>query len=237
MATVAFLLLGFLTGTMAFDRIDIRAGVLTGVLLVAGNGCFYSALARGTMGVIGGIAATLVIVPVLVSLTHGAALSSQILIGVAVTVGSAILLGAPEMRGGTRKTAVLLAALAAVFYGLSEVTDDVGSANNLYGTLMVMEVTAACLVGVMGLVSRSLGGLRRSALPTLVLVGLCNAAAWACFAEATTLGSLAVVSVLSSLAPVVLTVLAFFVLKERMKPIQLVALAGVLVGSVLVSLG
>ena len=236
-ATVVFFLLGTATGDMTLDHVDVRTGVLTGVLLVAGNGCFYSALARGTMGVIGGITATLVLVPVFLSLTHGATLSEQAMIGVAVTVGAAILLGAPEMRGNTQKIAVLLAVLAAVFYGFGEVADDVGAANNVYGTLMVMELTAATIVGVMGLITRSTGGLRSEALPTLVLVGLFNAAGWACFAQATTLGSLAVVSVLSSLAPVVLTVLAFFFLHEKLKPIQIVALGGVLVGSMLVSLG
>ena len=236
-AAVVFVIVGFATQSMAFDHIDVRAGVLTGGFLVVANGLYYSALARGTMGVVGGIVATLVIVPVVVSLTHGVNLSTTTLVGIGVTLASAILLGAPEMRGGTKGTAVLLAAAAAILYGLSEVTDDVGSSDNLYGTLMVMEITAAVIVGVLGLVTRSTGGLRRSAMPTLLVIGVFNAGSWACFAEATTMGDLAEVSVLSSLGPVVITLLAFFVLKQKLQPIQIVALSGVLAGSALVSLG
>lgn len=236
-AALVFLVLGTVTQSMFFDHIDVRAGVLTGIFTVVGNGLYFQALARGTMGVVGGIVATLVVVPVLASLAHGVSLSTQTLVGIAVTVGSAILLGAPDMRGGTKATAVLLAAVAAVMYGLSEVTDDVGSADNLYGTLMVMEVTAAAIVGGLGLFARSMGGLDRTAMPELIVIGLFSAGSWACFAEATTVGNLADVAVLSSLGPVVITLLAFFILKQKLQTIQIVALIGVLVGSMLVSAG
>lgn len=236
-AAAVFAVLGLATASLSLDHIDVRAGMLTGVFLIVGNGLYFQALARGTMGVVGGIVATLVIIPVLASLTHGATLSTQAMLGIVLTVGSAILLGAPDMHGGTKRSALLLAAFAAVAYGLSEVTDDVGSSDNVYGTLMVMEVTAAAIVAIAGAVTRSTGGLDRQAMPELFVIGLFNAGSWAAFSEATLSGDLAEVSVLSSLGPVVITALAFFVLKQKLAPVQILALTGVMLGSMLVTLG
>lgn len=236
-AGIVFLVLGLATQSFFFDRIDVRAGVATGALLVAGNGLYYGALSRGTMGVVGGIAGTLVLIPVIASLVRGVSLSTVTLIGIAITVGSAVLLGAPEMRGGAKATAVIMAAFAALFYGLDELTVDVGSAQNVYGTLMIMEFTAAGLVAVLALVTRSLGGLTKEAMPTLTAVGLLNAGCWATFATATTIGTLATVSALASLGPAVLALLAFVFLKQTLRPVQIAALGGVLVGSVLVTIG
>ncbi len=236
-AALVFLGLGFATGSIVFDSRDVRTGFVTGLCLLGGNSLYFAALARGTMGVVGGIVGTLVIVPVLVSLLYGVSLSTLTLVGVVVTVGSAVLLGAPEMKGGTATSAVLFAALAALLFGFSEVTMDVGSANNLYGALFVMELTAAVIAAAVAFFTKSLGGINRQTAPTLGAVGVLSAGSWAAFSEATIVGDLAEVAVLSSLGPVVITLLAFFFLKQKLQSIQLVALFGVLVGSMLVTGG
>ena len=77
----------------------------------------------------------------------------------------------------------------------------------------------------------------RSDLASVGLLGLVDLAATAAFASATTQGALAVVAVLGAMYPVVTAGLAWLVLKERIRRIQLAGAAFALLGVALVVSG
>jgi drug/metabolite transporter (DMT)-like permease len=77
----------------------------------------------------------------------------------------------------------------------------------------------------------------RRALPAFVAVGVLAMLANVLYTAATTIGYLSVVSVLASLSPVVVAVLAGGMLHERLSRAQLSAALVVLVGVVLLAAG
>ena len=230
-----FLILGLAQGRMSFDNVDVATGVVAGVTTLAANVCLFIALTKGPMGVVGGIAALLVVIPLIWSVQQGDPLTAVALFGVILTVGGVILLGAREMRGSLTRSAVVLAVLAALFFGIQQVAIAEGSEDDAYVTLFLAQLIVVLLLGAAGLVRRSTGGLTPSSLGPLAFVGAANAVAFAAYAEGTRLGDPGLVSALASLDPVVLALLAFFVLRQRLAAVQVVALGTVMVGGVLIA--
>jgi drug/metabolite transporter (DMT)-like permease len=232
------------------------AGVVGPVALAA----FYAALASGTMGVVAPIAASGVMVPVLIGLAGGDRPSVAQYAGIALAVAGVVLASGPELRGtgsaegptSAQARAVVLAMLAAVGFGLVLWFLARGGDASVPMTLVTMRFVSALTMGlvVLGIAvrasSRPPGGARFDPapgslalrdLPILAGVGIADAAANGTFAQASTGGLLAVVSVLGSLYPVATAVLARVFLAERLLRVQLVGVSVALTGIVLIGLG
>jgi drug/metabolite transporter (DMT)-like permease len=151
-----------------------------------------------------------------------------------------VLASGPELRGGTGAKPVLLAALAAVCFGIAMVLLAQGARADPLMSLWGMRATsvAGLTMGIL-LVTRPRARLamRRRDTPLIVLAGLGDAGANLLFSLASLRGYLSVVSVLASLDRAVTVLLARVVLQQRLHPAQLVGVAAALVGVVLVSLG
>ena len=236
-AATSFLFIGLGTQSIFFDRIDVKAGLISGAFLFIGNVLYLRALSQGRMGVIGGTATLLVLIPLVWDIKNGQMPSTMSIIGIFITIGGVILLGAPEMKGGSGLGPVFLAAIAAVFFGLSQISIDVGSDENIFGTMLVTELVTVVVVLVLAFVKRTTGGLAKNMIPLLIVVGVTDALALWCFSVATTTGDIAIVSTLAALDPIVLAILALFFLKEKMTRIQVVAIVIVIAGSAVMSLG
>ena len=104
-------------------------------------------------------------------------------------------------------------------------------------TMTAQRTTTTIVVIIMALVARGVGDLQRSDIGWLVAIGTFDIVANLVFAIATTMGLLAIVSVLGSLYPVVTVVLAWLVLRERLAPAQYVGVAVALVGVAAISAG
>jgi drug/metabolite transporter (DMT)-like permease len=231
------------------------AGVVGPLSLVA----FYGALASGTMGVVAPIAAAGVVVPVLIGLLSGDRPSVLQYVGIALAVVGVILASGPELRptGGAaaptaaQARAVVLALGAAVGFGF--VLWFVARAGRTSVPMTIVtqrgvSTTTMAIVVLITFARRStrppgpsleptFGGLRARDLPILGAVGVVDAAANGTFAQASTGGLLAVVSVLGSLYPVATALLARVILNERLLPIQLKGVAVALTGIILIGAG
>ena len=214
-----------------------------GIVGTCSLAAFYAALAVGTMGVVAPIAASGVVVPVLIGLAQGESPSAVQLFGIALAVVGIILASGPELRaveGGDAKggaRALVLAALAAVGFGLVLWLIGEAAAYSVPMTLLTQRVTSVTFAIVVALIVRSMGGVRPSDLPALAGVGIADAAANGLFAYSATLGLLSVVSVLGSLYPVATVLLARFVLHERLARVQQIGVVVALVGVVLLGAG
>jgi drug/metabolite transporter (DMT)-like permease len=246
--TAAVLLLPVAAATGALDtpRDFVLPAMAAGSVGIAALGMFYRALSIGTMGVVAPVAALGVAVPVVVGLARGENPSSWQLLGIVVAVVGVVLASGPELsgQGAGGALALLLAGGAAVGFGLvlllvAKASE--GDSGSVVMTLLTMRVTS---VSVMLLLIAAMAGrrgwrpkVRRGDLPVLALIGAADAAANGTYAIASRSSLVSVASVLASLYPVVTALLAFQLLGERLRRVQVVGVAASLTGVVLLAAG
>jgi drug/metabolite transporter (DMT)-like permease len=235
-----------LVGTVAVVTGELARGMppagwgwaaASGVAGLVGLVAFYSALARGTMGVVAPIAALGVIAPVAVGLAAGERPSSVQMVGAALGVIGGVLASGPELTSRAAGRPIALALLAGLAFGLVLVFLARGSEESPLLTLVGMRTTSVVLLVAVAVAARSLGGVRRADLPLLALIGMLDAGANLSYAIATTVGLLSLVSVLASLYPAVTVLLARVVHHERMTRLQDVGVATAVGGVLLVAAG
>jgi drug/metabolite transporter (DMT)-like permease len=214
--------------------------VVAGVTWAAAMGALYTALARGTMGVVAPIASCGMLVPVVVAVAGGERPGALQLLGAALAVVGVVGAAGPDLtssaRGQGRATA--LALLAALLFGVEIYALARGSEVTVAGSLLGMRLSSVVVVVAVALAQR-----RRSApvqgrdlLPLLGL-GVLDLGATAAYALASTSGLVSVVAVLASLYPAVTLLLARRFHGERLSRVQAGGVAVVLVGAVLCALG
>lgn len=239
--------LAAVTGALTIERSYVVPGVLAGLAGLAALTAFYTALARGTMGVVAPIAALGVVVPVGAGLVSGERPSLLQVVGIVVAVVGVVLASGPELSGTGRggATPLLLAALSAVGFGAVFVLiaegSDGGGVDAVVMVLLTMRLTSVLvLTTLLVALARSRGwetGVRRGDLPLLLTIGVFDAGANAAFALASQSDLISVVAVLASLYPVVTVLLARRFHAERLAGVQLVGVVGALAGVVLLAGG
>jgi drug/metabolite transporter (DMT)-like permease len=219
---------------------ELAWGVFGGVMGAVGLGSFYRALAVGTMGIVGPISATGAILPVAYGLARGEHPSVLQGVGIVVAVGGVVVASLePLPEGGGRKlaTGVGLSLIAALGFGSAILgLNRVSQAGVVWGTL-TLRLTVIPTVCIAALLVRPSLARLRPTLPILVAAGLFDTGANLLYGASARHGLISVVSVLGSLYPVVLVVLARFVLTERIARTQLVGVAVALAGVALISAG
>jgi drug/metabolite transporter (DMT)-like permease len=207
-----------------------------GVAGALGLGALYRAMAVGAMGVVAPISAAAAIVPVTFGLARGERPSGIQLAGVgAALIGVAL---ASREPGETARLAagVGLALVAAAGFGSYIVfIDEAADVSPGWAVLVSRAAASAVAVGV----ALSLGRLRApgGALPVLCVIGLFDGGASGLLALALSKGLVSIVSVLSSLYPVVTIALARVVLGERIGRVQAAGAATALAGVGMISAG
>jgi drug/metabolite transporter (DMT)-like permease len=212
--------------------------LLTGVAAAVGLTSLYRALAMGPMGIVSPIAATSVVVPVAVGVLAGERPSARQSIGIlACIVGVVLVSRARGASGRPASRAIGLGLLAALALGGVVVGFDASSEGDPYWAVAVARAAAvALLAGALVFTRGKVRGVVRRDLSVLALVGVLNDAANVLFAVASTLGLLAIVSVLSALYPVVTAALARVVLHERLSAWQLIGAGLALLGVLLITI-
>jgi drug/metabolite transporter (DMT)-like permease len=241
-------LLTILVIALAVGAFDDPTGYLpwavaSGLAGMVGLVCFYAALAAGTMGVVSPIAALGVVVPVVVGLARGERPAALQLVGIAVAIIGVVLASGPELQGRAGARPLLLAAVAALGFGLALLFIAEGSQSSTIMTLVTMRATSVTVLTVALLValargtSRSVLAIGRTDLALVAVVGVGDLLANLAFGAASRRDDVSVVSVLGSLYPVMTVLLARFVLGERLGRAQTWGVAGALAGVVLIATG
>ncbi len=198
---------------------------------------FYTALATGRMGVVSPIAALGVLVPLAAGLIAGELPTALQYIGIVLAIVGVVLASGPEISGATGVRPVLLAAFAALCFGLFLTFVAKGAEESAVMTMTAQRGITTIIVIVAALITRGVGGLQRNDVGWLVAIGTFDITANLLFGLATTSGLLSIVSVLGSLYPVVTVILAWAVLRERLVPAQYVGVAVALIGVAAISAG
>jgi drug/metabolite transporter (DMT)-like permease len=226
------------SGDRAPTARELGWAVFAGVAGIGGLASFYSALAVGTMGIVGPITATATIVPLVFGLARGERPSLLQALGIALAILGVVAASVERLPEGRRiGTGVGLAVVAAFMFGCSLVGLGRAAPHGLSWAVLIMRMTGFPLMLTVAILAgtRSLPG-RRAALP-LAAIGLSDAGATLLYGAASTRGLLSVVSVLASLYPIVIVVLGRVVLTERVARGQLAGVAVALAGVALISAG
>jgi drug/metabolite transporter (DMT)-like permease len=136
------------------------------------------------------------------------------------------------------REALALSVVAALGFGGFFVGMDaaIDGADPFWALLAARGAAGLALIGTLAVLRPGVGG-DRSLLPALVLIGLLDIGANACFTLGADTGLLSVVAVLASLYPVATVVLARTLLGERLGRVQAVGVTVALAGVALIAAG
>ncbi|MEZ0493726.1 EamA family transporter [Kineococcus sp. TBRC 1896] len=240
----ALVLLAFLLATGRLAHVGAGAwlgwSVLAGLTWAGAMGALYTALARGTMGVVAPVASCGMLVPVAAAVLTGERPGAVALAGAALALVGVVGAAGPELSGSGRTpvAAVGLAALAALLFGVEVYALARASETSVAGALLGMRLSSLVVVVVAAAATaRSAPAVAGRDLPVLLALGVLDLGATAAFALASTSGLVSVVAVLASLYPAVTILLARQVHGERLSGVQKGAVVLVLLGAVLCALG
>ena len=231
----------FLVGGELPSATAVGWAALAGSAGIVALGCFYRALAIGTMSVVAPISATAAAVPVLVGLAEGERPSSLQIAGMAIALGGVILASREPVEEGcppANRAAIGLALVAAAGFGTFFVgLDRAAEGADVSWVIVVSRSCSLVLLVVAALAVRPALPRDTPSLAVLGMVGVLDLGANGLYALATQEGLLSVVSVLGSLYPAVTVVLARVVLAERVARVQEVGVVLALAGVVAISAG
>jgi drug/metabolite transporter (DMT)-like permease len=200
---------------------------------------FYRALATGTMGVVAPVAATGVVVPLVVGLAQGATPSPVQLAGLFLATAATIGVSASGRVREERpaRLPLVLAFVSGLGFGFVTVGIGEGSHSSVLMTLLVMRATSSTVLLLVWLALRERPALAKRDVCALWLVGLMDAGANAVYGSAVRLGVFAIIVVLGSLYPAATVLLARQVHKERLSRLQLVGVLALLVAVPMIAAG
>ena len=217
-------------GAAAFGTAMV-GGIAGGVAIVA----FYRALAAGTMGVVAPLAATGVVIPIVVGLAAGDRPGLPVAVGIAVALAGVVLASRGSAAGGAG--GVGMALLAGAGFGTFYVFLDRAAEHGALWAVAGARASSIPLVAVVALAAGMSLRPPRAGFPVIAAAGVIDAAAVLAFAAASTRGLLSVVAVLGSLYPVVTAAIAAAVLRERLTRPQLAGSALAMGGVLLIATG
>jgi len=208
--TIAALAFGgeFLSGA------GLAAAVGAGIAGVIGLAGLYRGMAVGAMGVVAPISASAAVIPVAVGLARGERPAALQLVGVALALVGVVLVSRETGRSSGLAAGVPLALVAAAGFGTYFLFIDRASADDAYWAVVIARLASSSLALAIALSRDALRVPPRS-VPVLIAIGLLDVGANLLLALALNEGFVSLVSVLASLYPVLVIVLAIVVLHER----------------------
>ncbi len=229
-------------GESAPDAGFVPYAAAAGLAGVCGLVAFYRGLAAGKMSVVAPISSMAVLVPVVVGIATGDRPSALQAVGAALGIAGIALASreaADEAHGSARiATGVGLALLSGLGFGFFFVFMDVAADSDPLWANLVNRGTSLSLAVLAVLAWRpSFRGLGRRDLPALMTLGVLEMSANVGFAFAATKGLLSITSVLAALYPVVVVLLSWLILHERLQRAQKAGIACALTGVALIAGG
>ncbi|WP_027007672.1 EamA family transporter [Conexibacter woesei] len=238
---VVIALVAILGGAHFFDHPqDALSAIGGGLAGMVGLGCFYRALAIGTMSVVAPISAAGVALPVVVGVATGNRPSALTAAGLAAIVAGVVLASREEhdsaQAAAAGRAALVLALISAVGFGGFFALTDAPADASVPWTLVLSRAAPMPFVAAIIAYNKPAFPAPRLGL-AIACVGCVDLLATTLIAIANTRGELSVVSVLGGMYPVVTVLLAAAVLHERVRPPQVTGIVLALGGVACVAAG
>lgn len=219
------------TGAAGFAGLratDAAWSVGAGLAMAVGLASFYTAMARGSIGVSAAVAATVgAVLPLAVGVAGGEDIGLITAAGLvaALTAVIAVSLAPSDGNASTVATSVALAAGAGACFGAFNVCLAQTSAKGGLAPVAIERATAAVALVALSMLQRSAADAAVRRWAFAIPIGVLEVAGTIALIEALRQGPLGIASVLASLYPVVTIVLAFVFAGERLSPQQRLGLA------------
>ena len=200
----------------AMRPFDLAIAVVGGFLGAAGLALLYRGLAVGRMGVVAPVAAILTAtLPVGFGFLTQGVPSVFAIIGIGFAVLSVTLVSRAKAPADGRPSGLWYAVGAGVIFASFTISAS-GFADGLIVTpVVVIRVASLASIAAWIVVRRAEWRVPLRLLPVLAFVGIIDMSATAAYLSAIAIGPLAIAAILASLYPVVTTILATVVLRER----------------------
>jgi len=225
-------------GETGIPQDDILWASLAGLVGPTALVFFYRALAIGRMGLVAPIAGVLgAAVPVGGGgVLEGLAGPLQ-LVGIALALGSVVLVTRSGDQSGAGNTGIVLAVAAGLGFGAFFVFLGRVGPDTVFAPLVLVRVIATLLIGTLVVLGRGSWRVHRSAYVPVVIAGVLDMGGNLWYLLAVQQGRLDIAAVLASLYPVVTIVLAAAILKERIGVVQAIGILAALGAIVLIAAG
>jgi drug/metabolite transporter (DMT)-like permease len=208
------------------------------VLFAGSIAAFYQALAVAQMSRVAPIVATAPVIPAIFGLLQGDELSTAQTSGIVLIVAGVALAAAersPATPSRRVATGVGLAIAATACFGVAIIGVDKASASDPFWAALAVRVGTTMAIVAAALAVRRFVPAPRASLPALWVIGLLDAVGTCLFAVAVQQGPIGIVAATAGLVPLVIVLLAWAVLHERLRPIQYLGTTAAVAGVVLVS--
>jgi drug/metabolite transporter (DMT)-like permease len=212
-------------GEPAMEPLALAISIAGGALGAVGLGLLYRGLSVGRMGVVAPVAAVLTAtLPVVFGFATEGVPSTFAIAGIGCAVISVTLVSrAPAALDG-RPSGIWYGVAAGITFAAFTI-----SASGLGDGLVASPVVVIRLVSILAIASfivvrRSAWRVPRRLWPLLVAVGVIDMSATAAYLTAIAAGPLAIAAILASLYPVITTILAAIVLRERITRVHAVGI-------------
>jgi drug/metabolite transporter (DMT)-like permease len=218
----------------AMTTTDLVIAIGAGLLSVLGLGLLYHGLAIGRMGVVAPVAAVLTAtLPIVFGFVTEGIPSGFAIAGIVLAIVSVVLVSrAPAAPGDDRPSGLGFALAAGTMFGSFAIGASFLGDGLVVSPTIVIRIASVTVIVALLLLRRDLWRVPRRLWPALFAVGVVDMLASASYLGAISIGPLAIAAVLAALYPVVTTVLATVVLRERVTAghaIGIVAAAGAVV--------
>ena len=215
---------------------DVAISILGGAFAASGLALLYRGLAVGRMGVVAPIAAVLTAtLPVGFGFLTEGVPDVIAIVGIGFAALSVVLVSRTTDTGDSRPSGLLYALGAGTIFGLFSIALSFLNDRLVIGPLVVIRVTSVLLIAVWVLAARQPWRVPRRLWPALVAIGVIDMSATGAYLSAIAIGPLAIAAIIASLYPVVTTILAALVLRERITPVHAAGIAAAGLAVVLIA--
>jgi drug/metabolite transporter (DMT)-like permease len=216
---------------------DLLIAVAGGLLGALGLALLYRGLAIGRMGVVAPVAAVLTAtLPVLFGFVTQGIPSPIAIAGIVLAIASVVLVSrAPQDVNDARPSGLGYALAAGTTFGLFTIAASFLSKDLVIAPVVLIRTTSIFAIAGFVLLRRVEWRVPRRLWPALFGVGVIDMAATAVYLASISIGPLAIAAILASLYPVVTTILATVVLRERVTPGHAIGVATAVIAVVLIA--
>ena len=223
-------------GEPAMRPEDVAISVVGGVLGASGLALLYRGLSVGRMGVVAPVAAVLTaILPVAFGFLTEGIPSFVAIIGIGFAALSVVLVSRAPAEPDGRPSGIKYGIGAGAIFGLFAVSATQLGEDLILSPTIVIRMASITVLVAWVLWRRQPWRVDRRLWPALAAIGVIDMSATASYLSAIGVGPLAIAASLASLYPVVTTILAALVLKERIRPIHAAGIAAAGLAVVLIA--
>lgn len=205
--------------------LDLAICVAGGALGSAGLALLYRGLSVGRMGVVAPVAAVLTaVLPVTFGFLTEGIPSFLSIGGIGCAVVSVILVSRAPAAGDGRPSGLWYGIGAGTVFGVFTIAVSLLGDGLILSPIIVLRIASCIAIGTWILARREPWRVARRLWPALVVVGVIDMSATVAYLTAIDIGPLAIAAILASLYPVVTTILAAVVLRERVSAIHAIGI-------------